>query len=175
MEYFDLVDENNEPTGEVASRAECHDPSKRHIHRDIHVVIFNSRREILLKKRSMNKDLYPGAWESSTTGHVDQGESREEAALRELFEELNISDAILKFVADFKNFSEIERQWSRLYVCIHDGPFTINDEAVETRLIPLNELPAFIASHDFTPGSMLALHTFLEKGLSELLTNQTAE
>ena len=38
-EIFDIFDENNNPTGETATREECHDPEKRLIHRDIHIII----------------------------------------------------------------------------------------------------------------------------------------
>ena len=109
-EIFDIFDENNNPTGKTATREECHDPDKRLIHRDIHILIRRDDNKIYLKKRSQYQDLYPGYWETSVTGHVESGESYDDAAYRERREEIGIEGVSLDKIVDFKNFSNIERQ-----------------------------------------------------------------
>lgn len=47
--------------------------------------------EVLCQKRSMVKDSNPGCWDISSAGHMDTGDTREEAAVRELYEELGIT------------------------------------------------------------------------------------
>ena len=51
-------------------------------HRAVHVLVFNSAGELFLQKRSMTKDNDPGLWDSSCSGHVDAGETYDEAAVR---------------------------------------------------------------------------------------------
>ena len=59
-------------------------------HRAIHVLVFNARGEIFLQKRSMTKDTFPGAWDSSASGHLDSGEDYDACAVRELREEFGL-------------------------------------------------------------------------------------
>ena len=47
--------------------------------------------QILLQKRSQNKDSFPGKFDTSSAGHIQAGDEPLESALRELKEELGIS------------------------------------------------------------------------------------
>ncbi|MCR5262231.1 MAG: NUDIX domain-containing protein, partial [Clostridiales bacterium] len=92
MEYLDICGENGEPTGETVSRAEAH--SRGILHRTAHVWIVRKTgegREVLLQKRSMDKDSFPGRWDTSSAGHIPAGEEPLGSALRELSEELGIT------------------------------------------------------------------------------------
>jgi len=60
------------------------------MHRSAQVLLFNSSGQLFLQKRSMNKDEFPGLWDSSAAGHLAPGESYRQCALRELEEELGI-------------------------------------------------------------------------------------
>ncbi len=91
MEYFDIVDENGMPTGEVISRDEAH--REGILHRTAHVWIIRAKGngyDILLQKRSKNKDSFPGQYDTSSAGHIPAGDEPLESALRELREELGI-------------------------------------------------------------------------------------
>jgi isopentenyldiphosphate isomerase len=55
-DIFDIVNEKDEIIGQ-ASRPEVH--AKNLFHRASHVWIFNSKGEMLLQKRSTNKDTFP--------------------------------------------------------------------------------------------------------------------
>ena len=89
MELLDLVDENNNLTGEKCDRKQVHE--KGLWHREIAVFIINSNKELLIQKRSPNKKLAANMW-ALTAGHIDAGEKEVEAALRETQEELGIED-----------------------------------------------------------------------------------
>lgn len=84
-ELFDIVDELNQVTGQ-GTRREIHEGSLRH--RAVHMFLVNKHGAVLLQKRSLWKDRQPGKWDSSGSRHLDAGESYEEAAVRELKEEL---------------------------------------------------------------------------------------
>ena len=90
-ELFDVVDENGQPTGETVSREEAHRKGIRH--RTAHVWIVRRRGDeiqILLQKRSDNKDSHPGCYDISSAGHIPAGTDYIVSALRELREELGV-------------------------------------------------------------------------------------
>ncbi len=91
MEYFDICDAAGRPTGEIISRPEAHRLGI--CHRTAHIWIARragERTEILLQNRSMNKDSYPGRYDTSSAGHIQAGDEPKESALRELAEELGV-------------------------------------------------------------------------------------
>ena len=86
-ELFDVVDEHDQVLRQEP-RAEVH--RQRMLHRAVHVLVFNSRGEVYLQRRSATKDTYPNRWTTSCSGHVDAGEDYDKAVVRELVEELGI-------------------------------------------------------------------------------------
>src|SRR6266481_4148048 len=86
-EIFDVVNERDEVIGQER-RSEVHRLGLQH--RAVHVLIFNGRGEVFLQKRSMKKDTFPGAWDSSASGHLDTGETYDACAVREVREELGL-------------------------------------------------------------------------------------
>lgn len=92
MEFLDVVDENGMPTGETVERSAAHANGIRH--RTSHVWLLRRRSEgveVLLQKRSDNKDSFPGCYDTSSAGHIPAGVDFEDSALRELREELGLS------------------------------------------------------------------------------------
>ena len=108
MEYLDIVDENGTPTGETVSRDAAHREGIRH--RTAHVWVVRNRAEaepgyeILLQKRSEEKESFPGMYDTSSAGHIPAGDEPLESALRELKEELGIAAAPedLRFAGIFR-------------------------------------------------------------------------
>ena len=87
MEYLDLVNKVGEKTGEVKDRKEIH--SKGYWHRGFHIWVINSNQELLLQRRSENKDVYPNKLYASVAGHMTSGEKEIEGIVRECSEEIN--------------------------------------------------------------------------------------
>mgnify|MGYP002249648339 FL=1 len=81
-EWFPLVDEKGETIGK-ATRKECHSGSKM-LHPVVHLHIFNKAGDLYLQKRSINKDIQPGKWDTAVGGHIDYGETVEDALHREV-------------------------------------------------------------------------------------------
>ena len=89
MELLDIVDEHGRITGIVVEREEAH--RRGILHRTSHVWIVrekNGQLQILLQKRSEEKDSHPGCYDISSAGHIPAGEDFISSALRELKEEL---------------------------------------------------------------------------------------
>lgn len=104
-EMFDVVDQLGQPTGQIVSRDEAHAKGIRH--RTAHIWIVRQqqgRRQILLQKRSVIKDSFPGLYDTSSAGHIRAGDEPKDSALRELSEELGIDAEPdqLTFVGTFK-------------------------------------------------------------------------
>ena len=87
-EYFDWVDCHDRVIG-VTTREDAHRLNL--FHRAVHLYIRGEHGGLILQKRSLSKDLEPGRWTVSCSGHVDRGESFKEAAVREMEEELGVS------------------------------------------------------------------------------------
>jgi len=150
-ECFDVVDENNNVIGK-ATREECH--TKGLWHRAVHIIIVNSKGEILLQKRSMKKDLYKGYWIDAAAGHVDSGETYEETAERELKEELGISTKLTKLF-DFKKYTGNDNEIIRVFGGKHDGPFRINKEELDfVEFFTLDEINKKLKTEQFTPATV---------------------
>lgn len=105
MEYLDIVDENGRPTGETVSRDTAHTDGIRHRTANVWVVRpGDGGVEILLQKRSREKDSFPGRFDTSSAGHIPAGDEPLPSALRELREELGIkaSPEQLRFAGIFR-------------------------------------------------------------------------
>ncbi len=96
LEYWDLYDKNRKPLNKVHQRGIPTNDDEYHI--VVSIITINSKKQILVTHRDPNKEIYPNLWEV-TGGSVISGETSEDAALRELFEETGIrcsSDRIKK-------------------------------------------------------------------------------
>jgi isopentenyldiphosphate isomerase len=155
-ELFEFVNDRDEVLGR-APRSEVHRRGLKH--RAVHVLVFNSRGELFLQKRSMQKDCFPGAWDSSASGHNDPGESYEACAVRELREELGLSLAeppqrLFKIDA----CPETGQEFVWIYRCEADGPFTLHPEEIERGgWFAPDEVTGWIAEkpHEFASGFVL--------------------
>jgi len=92
-ELFQVVDEQDRPVG-GARRSQVH--GNNSLHRAVHVLIFNPAGEVYLQFRSQVKDRHPLTWDSSAAGHVNLGEEYDQAAARELREELGIDTKLTR-------------------------------------------------------------------------------
>ncbi|MCK4714899.1 MAG: NUDIX domain-containing protein, partial [Candidatus Aenigmarchaeota archaeon] len=118
--------------------------------------------EVLLEKRSMKKDLYPGIW-CNIAGHVDSGESYDEAARRELKEETGL-DCKLDFLFNIRMKAEKESELISVFKCVSEGPFKINKEETQyVRFFDIEALKDMLKQGGLlTPGTFLILTKFLK-------------
>jgi isopentenyldiphosphate isomerase len=128
-EIFDVVNGRDEVVGKQ-TRKEVHRLGL--MHRATHVLVFNSRGQVFLQKRSMTKDRQPGLWDSSASGHVDSGEDYDACVVRELREELGLQvsatpQRLFKLAAS----AETDQEHVWVYRCEAEGPFQLHPEEIE--------------------------------------------
>src|SRR3989344_4323298 len=88
MELIDVLDEKGSKTGKTKTRADIHRDGDWH--RTVHVWFINSKKELLLQRRSKNMEVFPNKWHISVGGHINSREDEISAALRETKEEIGI-------------------------------------------------------------------------------------
>jgi 16S rRNA (adenine1518-N6/adenine1519-N6)-dimethyltransferase len=151
MERFPVVDQSDRVLGS-ASRAEVHGNNLRH--RAVHILIFNDAGEVYLQKRSRRKDRHPLLWDSSAAGHVDASEEYDEAARRELKEELEI-DIALEKVLKLPASERTGQEFIWLYRGQHTGALQFNRSEIEHGdFFPVALVSDWLAGRpeDFAPG-----------------------
>ncbi len=122
-EWFDIVDAQDAVVGR-APRSEVHRQRLRH--RAVHILVFNARGELFLQQRSLAKDDFPGAWDSSSAGHVGSGEGYDHTALREVEEELGVRlDTQPEHLFSLEASEETAWEFCRVYLAFHEGPFVL--------------------------------------------------
>jgi len=138
QEIFDVVDINDQVIGQ-ATRKECNSNPDL-IHRAVFVLIYNDQNQILWQKRSLTKDVGPGQWVTSASGHVGAGDDYEEAARREVQEELGI-DAPLEYLGKFLYRYPNENEYSAIFKARLNGPFHFNREEIsDVRFMTVEEI-----------------------------------
>lgn len=148
-ELFPLVDQTGKVIGS-ATRGHCHDGSHL-LHLVVHLHLFNSRGELYLQKRPMWKDIQPGRWDTAVGGHVDWGESVEEALRREVREELGVTDFPPVFLESYRFDSERESELVYVYRTTYDGPVRPSEELDGGRFWPIQEIRENMGKGIFTP------------------------
>jgi isopentenyldiphosphate isomerase len=154
-ELVDVVDEDDRVVATVTRREMRADRLR---HRAVFVIVTSSSGQLLVHRRSEDKDLWPGRWDLGVGGVVGAGESYELAAERELAEEVGVVGVVPAHVADGRYADADVDLVARAFRVVHDGPFRFADgEVVEARWVDADELVELIAGESFVPDSLALL------------------
>jgi isopentenyl-diphosphate delta-isomerase type 1 len=162
-ELFYLVDDHDMVLGSIARKVAHSD--RNNIHRAVDILLTNSADQVLLQKRSQYKETNPGFWTLSASGHVTFGQTYEEAAYRELEEELGVN-VQLRFVKKVLFRGDREQEYSTIYMgTLEDTPTNYDPtEVAEVQWVAISELPDFIKHNNVSP---FAIEVFREVGYVE--------
>lgn len=150
-EWFPVVNSEGMIIGK-APRSICHNGRSRLLHPVVHLHLFNRSGKLFLQKRSVNKDIQPGKWDTSVGGHVDLGEKIEEALAREVKEEIGLQHFDPQFIGRYVWESSRERELVHSFVTISEEVPAINNKEIEEgKFWSLKEIKDNIGKDIFTP------------------------
>lgn len=149
-EWFPVVTPEGETVGK-ATRAECHSGTKL-LHPVVHLHVFNEQGELYLQKRPMHKDIQPGKWDTAVGGHVDYGETVNEALRREVREELGITAFRPECLGRYVFESPVEKELVHSFRTVYTGPIAPDkDELDGGRFWSRREIAGALGKGIFTP------------------------
>lgn len=161
-EFFAHIDDEGKILGRI-SRTQAHDGTKL-LHPVIHIHIFNNERKLLLQKRSPNKEIQPGKWDTAVGGHISYGETVEKAVERETKEELGLKNLEYKYLTKYKWESDIELELVFVFLSHIDSiNFKPNKEVEEVKFWSFDEIQKNIPEGIFTPNFVIDFNQILKK------------
>lgn len=162
-ELVDIVDEHDQVIQTVPRRVMR---AERLRHRAVFIAILDGGGRLLVHRRSPLKDVWPSWCDIAVGGVVGAGETYQDAAYRELAEEVGISDGELIELEPFESRSYDDDQVSliaRCYVVTSQGPFTFDDgEVVEAWWVHRDGLDDLLRREKFLPDSLALLLPLIE-------------
>ncbi len=137
-EVVSIADENNNAIGCIVKGNDLPDNRYGMI---AGVLVFNSVGNVILHKIASHK-TWAGLWTYSAAGHVDAGESYEEAAIREAKEELGVDIKIESLIAEIPFYRNGNHTgFHKVYKAVSDGPyFPDKNEIAEIKEFSMDEL-----------------------------------
>jgi len=121
------VNKKNKEIGTIIKR-DAHINPKRY-HRAAHIMIFNSKGQVVLQQRSWNKAIGPGRWDMHG-GHQIFGQTMEQTARQELAEELGVHAELKLHHVGLRRLAR-ESEYYYLYYGISDGPYGFDKNEVQ--------------------------------------------
>lgn len=153
-EVFDIFDRSGNFLG-TRLKSFCHSQNPGVYHKPVWIWLTNSKKEILVQRRSKTKKWYPEKLDGSATGHVVAGESPLLGAVREIKEELGIDvdEKKLKFVGEF--VADVVWEIGQVFFSNIDAKvydFQIDkNELEEVFWLSFNEFKKVLYSDNFMP------------------------
>lgn len=173
QEIFPIVDEQGTVIGK-ATRGECHSGT-RLLHPVVHLHVFNGQGDVYLQKRPEWKDIQPGKWDTAVGGHLDYGETPEEALCREVREELGMTDFTPSFIGKYVFESQRERELVYVHRTTYDGKIQPSTEELDGgRFWTMQEIREAMGQGVLTPNFESEFHRFFLGKIEKyrLLTEQ---
>jgi len=136
----DVVDENDNVIGQDFKSQKI---AKDFISRVVAILLLDGENNLILCRRADHKINAAGRYDLAAFGNVEAGESYENAAQRELFEELGIKCDLKfldKFYQEVHNDDKIYKIFCGVFTGVTDQKLTLNHELVEVKKMPLAEV-----------------------------------
>jgi isopentenyldiphosphate isomerase len=168
-ELVDVVDDDDRVIATVRRSVMRRD---RLLHRAVYVVVSDPKGRLLTHRRSDAKDIWPGWWDIAVGGVVSAGETWDEAARREVAEEIGIETSaaggegrvtggagpLLEPIGGGRYDDDLLSVLGRCYRLAIDGPVSFADgEIVEAEWVEPEALRDLLGERRFLPDSLALL------------------
>lgn len=164
-EWFDIVDPDGRVKGK-APRTVCHSGPGL-LHPVVHLHVINAADQIFLQKRSTEKQIQPGKWDTAVGGHIQSGEKLEEALKREAFEELGLTRYEVRFLGKYVWETDVESELVFAFATrLENVPRINGDEMDEGKFWKIKKIRENLGKTVFTPNFEHEFQTILGNYLS---------
>jgi isopentenyl-diphosphate delta-isomerase len=127
---------------EIMGSAEKSDVRKNgQIHRIVRILLHDGKGNILLQKRHPKAQDSPNRWDFSVAGHVDENEDYDIAAKREMKEELDLDNVVLRPLLKFYAEKIVDEDQIRRFNMVFLG--SVNAKSVRPNLNELGNIAWF--------------------------------
>jgi len=157
MDDQELLDIVNRKDGVIGQDTKENKFKKGLISRNVAIFILDDDKKLLITKRSSQKESFPNRYDLAACGNVKAGESYEDAAKREVIEELSI-ECDLKFLDkvfnEFKEDDKTIKYFTGIFLGYFSEEVKLSDELVELKRLSVEEVEKLINENKdlFTPG-----------------------
>ncbi len=161
-EFIDIIDENGIIVGQTTRQVAFMEGI---LHPAVNIILVNSKGEIYIQQRSINKAAFPLYWDTSVGEHVMRGESFRKAAFRGLEEELSVIGVSIKLIrgghiqkSEYKRNNRLIKDYEfvKLYLAFSEKIPKINHQEIrQGKFISLRKISNMLENNDkkvkFTP------------------------
>ena len=159
-EPTEVIDDNFNVL-KVVPRKEIIDKNLKH--KTVLIIVKNNKNQIYAAQRKHTKKIFPLKWIVGAGGAVNANESFEEAAKRELKEELGFISEI-KYIFDFDYDAEFNNYKARVYFTIYNGKIILNNKEFEQgKWVSVKELKKMIKNKLLCPDTAQFTRKYLDK------------
>ncbi len=137
-------------------------------HRVVYVAMFNEYDQLLLQKRAAHIVTDPDKWDVSVGGHVDNEESYQETAIREMKEEIGLINIPIKKIAYFYQEAEMLGVIQKRFITIFEAHVKSDiaikvdsNEVSKTKWFTISEIKEMISNNPSS--AALGLKHYMEK------------
>ncbi len=157
-ELVDLIDREDRIIGR-ATRGEVR--TQNLLHRGVGILCLNSTGQIYVHRRTHTKDVFPGLYDMFVGGVVGAGESYDDAARREIAEELGIRGPTPEPLFRHLYWGDHNRSWVSVYRVTWDGSIRHQESEVAWgAYLDWDELLAKISQWPFVPDGLEIFHAY---------------
>lgn len=151
-EMVEVVDLSGAVTG-LVTRREMREHSL--CHRSVFVAVVSQSGQLLVHRRAETKDVWPGWWDVAVGGVCAPGEQWDNAAHREVAEELGLDNVSLTRLGTGVYVDDTVSLVAAVFLCETEGPFRFADgEITEAHWVSKGELNEWLSAKNFLPDSI---------------------
>lgn len=163
MEFWDVYTADREKTGRVWQRGSRLPDG--HYHLVIHVCIFNSKGEMLIQQRQPFKEGWANMWDLTVGGSATVGDTSQQAAMRELEEELGLTIDLtnrrphltINFEKGFDDIYLIEAEVNLAEIALQESEVQAVKWADEETILRMIQDGTFIPYYESLVSTMFAM------------------